>query len=335
MVTGMRVARLTLTVALAALAAIACGSSSSSTSNTWRRVSDTPGSRFEAWAGCDGARVWYVGGILDDSPAQDDPKPSAHVDVLQVGTNRWSRAADLPDDAPKHHLTATLFSGKLWVLSGFDGILGGSMPFIPKATAYVLEAGAWRRLRDAPTARGGATVQAIGGKLYVAGGAPTEEAPSIAALDVYDPQTDTWSQRAPLPTPREHVASCVVGGRFVVIGGWNQKREVQAVVEAYDPATDQWTRLPDLPTARGGLGAVNVGERCYAIGGETWATPPPATFGAAEMLDPQTGRWAPLAPMPTPRHGLGLAVVGGEVWALGGGPRQGNSYTTVIEAYRP
>jgi hypothetical protein len=53
------------------------------------------------------------------------------------------------------------------------------------------------------------------------------------------------------------------------------------------------------------------------------------------MFDPQIGRWAVLAPMPTPRHGLGLALVGSEIWAVGGGPIQSNSYTTVIEAYRP
>ena len=317
------------------LALAACGSSANNTSNTWRKVSSTPQTRFEGYAACDGAHVWYIGGILDDSPAQNAPQPSARVDVLEVGTNRWSRGPDLPAEAPKHHLTVARAGSTIWVLSGFDGILDSNMPFVPKATAFVLEGGRWRRLRDAPNARGGATAQVIGGKIYVAGGAPTEEAPSIAALDVYDPATDAWTTRAPMPTPREHVASCVVGGKLLVIGGWNEKREVQNVVEAYDPATDQWSRFPDLPTARGGLSAVNIGERCYAVGGETWSVPPPATFAANEMLDPKTNRWSVMAPMPTPRHGLGLTVVGSEIWALGGGPSQGNSYTAVIEAYRP
>jgi N-acetylneuraminic acid mutarotase len=175
----------------------------------------------------------------------------------------------------------------------------------------------------------------MNGKIFVAGGAPTEEAPSIAELDVYEPASDTWSMGAPMPTAREHVASCVIDNKFVVIGGWNEKKEVQNVVEAYDPNTNTWERWPDLPTARGGLGAVTFDGRCYTIGGETWATPPPATFGANEMFDPATRRWAGLAPMPTPRHGLGLAVVGQEIWAVGGGPSQGNSYTAIIEAYHP
>ena len=81
--------------------------------------------------------------------------------------------------------------------------------------------------------------------------------------------------------------------------------------------------------------ATTLDDRCYAIGGQTWSGAPPATFGANEMFDPMSMRWAVLAPMPTTRHGLGLAPVGTEVWAVSGGPSQGNSYTTIIEAYRP
>jgi hypothetical protein len=83
------------------------------------------------------------------------------------------------------------------------------------------------------------------------------------------------------------------------------------------------------------MSGVTIEGRCYVIGGETWSMGPPATFTANEMFDSMSKRWAVLAPMPTARHGLGLAAVGTEIWAVGGGPSQGNSYTTVIEAYQP
>jgi N-acetylneuraminic acid mutarotase len=283
----------------------------------------------------DGAHLYCFGGIVDTSQAQDAPQPSARVDILQIGTNRWSRGPDLPMESAKHHLTVAQYGGRIYVLSGFDGIFGANMPLVPKNTAFVLDGNQWRRLADAPIARGGATAKAIGGKIYVAGGAPTEDAPSIAELDIYDPATNTWTTGAPLPTPREHVASCVIDDKLVVIGGWNERREVQSVVEAYDPKTNTWERWPDLPTPRGDLAAVTLDNRCYAIGGETWSTPPPATLGANEMFDATSRRWAILAPMPTARHGLGLAVVGKEIFALGGGPSQANSYTSIIEAYQP
>jgi hypothetical protein len=318
-------------------AILACDSQAGTGSNTWRKVSSTPVSRFESFAVSDGAHLYVIGGLVDGGlvdggPMMATPQPNAEVDILLVGTNRWSRGPDLPNESAKHHMAVVQYGGKIWVLGGFDGTMSTNTPV---AASFVLEGNAWRRLKDAPVARGAGTAKAIGTKLYVAGGAPNEDAPSIAEVDVYDPASDAWSTVAPLPTPRAHVASCVIDGRFVVIGGWNEQREVQAIVEAYDPAANTWERWADLPTARGGMSGVTIDDRCYVIGGETWSMGPPATFAANEMFDSMSKRWAVLAPMPTPRHGLGLAAVGKEIWAVGGGPLQGNSYTTIIEAYQP
>src|SRR5207249_4594510 len=101
--------------------------------------------------------------------------------------------------------------------------------------------------------RGAATAQAIGGLLYVAGGGITEP-DARADVDEYDPTLDRWRARAPLPSAREHVASCALDGRMIVIGGWRgPERTVVAEVAAYDPALDAWPVLPPLTSARGGL----------------------------------------------------------------------------------
>ena len=63
-------------------------------------------------------------------------------------------------------------------------------------------------------ARGAATAQTIGGKIYVAGGGIAEPN-ALALTTVYDPALDRWSTLAPMPTPREHVASCVLGTKWV------------------------------------------------------------------------------------------------------------------------
>jgi N-acetylneuraminic acid mutarotase len=39
---------------------------------------------------------------------------------------------------------------------------------------------------------------------------------------------------------------------------------------------------------------------------------------ANEVYDPQTDRWAPQAPLPTPRAGIGVAAVNGELFVFGG-----------------
>jgi hypothetical protein len=47
------------------------------------------------------------------------------------------------------------------------------------------------------------------------------------------------------------------------------------------------------------------------------------TFGEHEAYDPTTATWTALASLPTPRHGLASAVVGGRWYVIGGGTRAG------------
>jgi non-specific serine/threonine protein kinase len=286
----------------------------------------------------DGTRVWLLGGITGVFGDISTAQPSRRVDVYDPTTDSWSSGPDLPVDAPKHHLSVALYAGRIYVLGGFDGILNQqpSEPFRPIAITYVLDGGTWRRIADAPLARGAATAQAIGSKIYVTGGAPTEYVTPYDELDIYDTTTDTWGKGAPMPTAREHLASCTMGGRFLVMGGWfGTQSTVTHAAEEYDPATDSWTRLPDLPTARGGLEAIDLDGTCRVIGGEDWALPPPGTFATQEGFDPVAGTWRTYAPMRLARHGFGLARQNGELFALGGGPSQGNSYSDDAEMYAP
>jgi hypothetical protein len=276
----------------------------------------------------------FIGGITGQLGDIKTAQPSRRVDVFDPRTGQWTSGPDLPADAPKHHLAVAVAVDVIYVLGGFDGILNQAPnePFVPVAVAYALRNGAWIRLAPPPRARGAATAQAIDGKIYVTGGAPTENQPPYAELDIYDIAADSWTSGAPMPTPREHLASCVVGGKMLVVGGWIQDK-AQTAAEEYDPAAGTWTVRPPMPTARGGLAAAAIADECHAVGGEDWALAPPGTFGVHEVWSATTGAWSTSAPMPTSRHGLGLAWIGDAMYAVGGGPIQGNSYTATVEAF--
>jgi N-acetylneuraminic acid mutarotase len=299
--------------------------------------------RFESYAATWGSRIYFLGGITGTFGDISTASPSVRVDVYDAATDTWTTGPELPEDGPKHHLAVAVLADGIYVVGGFDGILNQNPnePFVPVAKAYALRGPSsdglltrWDSLSPPPLARGAATAQAIGGKIYVTGGAPTEDVPPFAELDIYDPVTDSWSTGAPMPTPREHLASCALDGKMIVVGGWNNDVATNAV-EQFDPSTGAWSSLPPLPAARGGLAAVEQGGRCHVIGGEDWALPFPGTFHEHDGFDPSTNRWENLAPMPTARHGLGLAVMGQAIYAIGGGPSQGNSYTDVVEVYLP
>jgi hypothetical protein len=86
-----------------------------------------------------------------------------------------------------------------------------------------------------------------------------------------------------------------------------------------------------MPTARGGIAAAGFEGRIHVLGGES----PTRTFDRNEAFDPELRRWLPMAPMPTPRHGLGAAVVADRLYTVAGGPEPGFSVSSAVEALLP
>ena len=68
----------------------------------------------------------------------------------------------------------------------------------------------------------------------------------------------------------------------------------------------------------------------YLFGGEG-----AATFDEAERYDPVADAWESLTPMPTARHGLGAAVLGNDIYVVGGGPQPGFAFSGANERLTP
>jgi N-acetylneuraminic acid mutarotase len=84
-----------------------------------------------------------------------------------------------------------------------------------------------------------------------------------------------------------------------------------------------------MPTPRGGIAAATVtsnGE-IYVFGGEA----PEKTFDNTEIYNPTTDSWSTGPPIPTARHGLAAADVGGKIYVIGGGPTPDISFANVVE----
>jgi hypothetical protein len=167
--------------------------------------------------------------------------------------------------------------------------------------------------------------------LYAIGG--YDQKANSAAVEVYDPERNTWAVRAPLPTPRDHLTTGTVSGKVYAIGGRlnGDYRRNLSVTEVYDPVTNLWARAADLPTARSGISASEVGGRLYVFGGEGGD----GTFRENEAFDPAHGTWQTMLPMPTGRHGLGSAVVDRRIHVIGGGPTPGGSHSDLNEVFIP
>ena len=156
---------------------------------------------------------------------------------------------------------------------------------------------------------------------------------NTAANEEYDPASDRWTERAPLPTPRDHHAAGAVNGKLYAIAGridGNHDRSV-ANNEEYDPKTDHWRTVAPIPTVRSGVGAAVLYGRVFVFGGEYNR----ATRGDVESFDPVTNKWQRWAPMPTARHGLGVAGLRQSIYVIAGGPKPGASFSSVNEVFTP
>jgi N-acetylneuraminic acid mutarotase len=179
-------------------------------------------------------------------------------------------------------------------------------------------------------------------KIYVVGGFEKPGVGNVlnlaitASLEEYDPSTDRWTAKAPMPVGLHHVGIGVAGGRLYVIGGYRQSGlsvwHPVATVYAYDPDTDTWEERAPMPTARGALSVTEHDGKLYAIGGYDRT----ANSAAVEVYDPVRNLWTSRAPLPTPRDHLATATLFGKVYAIGG--RVNGDYRrnlSVTEVYDP
>jgi N-acetylneuraminic acid mutarotase len=221
----------------------------------------------------------------------------------------------------------------------------------------------WVAKAPLPVPRMSLGVAAINGVLYAVGGtahwAQSVSVDWVNRLEAYDPVANTWTARTAMPTARTDLAVGVVAGVLYAVGGHNSGD--LTAVEAYNPATDTWSARAPMPTARGGLAVGVANGILYAIGGrlltpgssylfdgrESQQTgrpgaapgrgfadvPGSGAVNVVEAYDPSTNTWTAVAPMPTPRSHLGVAVIDGIVYAVGG--QSGTNHLATVEAYDP
>ncbi len=202
--------------------------------------------------------------------------------------------------------------------------------------------GVWRTASPAPTKRTEVAAAALNDKIYVVGGFEESGFGNFLnfaitpSLEEYDPSTDKWTSRTPMPVGLHHVGIAVAGGKLYVIGGYTQSGftvwHPVATVYAYDPMTDAWSERAPMPTPRGALSVTAHDGKLYAIGGYDRN----ANVAAVEVYDSEHNTWAEVAPLPTPRDHLATATVSGKVYAIGG--RRNGDYgrnLSVTEVYDP
>lgn len=303
---------------------------SSAHAQKWVKLAPFPDASEEVYSVASGGKLYVFAGL---APGWT---PKGLVYEYDPATDKWAKKKNMP--LPSHHVAVAELNGKIYVMGGFTKPQSGPTAWVPIDNAWEYDPAndTWKALAPLPTKRGSPVATAVNGKIHVIGGATASVGAKEAGIhparphlvvgthEVYDPATNSWETRRPMPTARNHAAIGVVHGKIYVIGGrlgnaFIGRASNTDVVEGYDPATDQWSpTLTRMPTPRSSLAWGTYKGKIYVAGGELQNAQMAAAFRAVEAFDPATNTWSILPPLEFPRHGAGGAIIGNRLHVVTG-----------------
>ncbi|ACZ43662.1 Kelch repeat-containing protein [Thermobaculum terrenum ATCC BAA-798] len=227
----------------------------------------------------------------------------------------------------------TVINGKLYVVGGKTSS-GGHQT---KLYIYDPITDSWTTGQDMPgPGVENPGVAAYNGKMYVFGGSTDPFSGAVNFSYMYNPNTNTWSTIASMPTARGGAGAQQINGKIYVVGGMDSNGASLATLEIYDPATNTWSTGAPMSTRRDNPGTATLGGKLYVFGGRTRnadGSTPANILASAEVYDPATNTWAAIAPMPTARRTMvtgilkgRIQVMGGEITSTGGAFPQNEEY---------
>jgi len=282
---------------------------------TWDTKENAPVPRSEAQGALIADKLYVFGGF-----STTDYGTTARSDVYDPSSNSWSQLPDMPEQTT--HSAVSVDGTSIWLVGGYVGHHPG--PATVSVWKYETTAKSWTRGPSLPAPRGAGASAIIGRDLHFFGG--TNRPPgSTADLDQPDHWVlsldggTAWVSKAPLPNPRNHLASAVIGSALYAIGGQHNENEtsgLQADVHRYDPSTNSWTRVADLPAPRSHASAVVRDGQVVVIGG---TLPGDVASTDVTMYHPDINVWSKLPSIPgarkTPVSGTDSA---GNIYVTGG-----------------
>jgi hypothetical protein len=145
-------------------------------------------------------------------------------------------------------------------------VVGGGRGGVPDPAVLATTDGArFRTIASLPVAVRYAAAVAVGGRVYLFGGAAASG--DTAVIQEIDPATGGTRVVGRLPRTLSGAAAFVLGGRILVAGGDHAGRAVDTIL-SFDPSTGKTISVGRLPAARAQAGVAVTGDAAFLVGGE-------------------------------------------------------------------
>jgi N-acetylneuraminic acid mutarotase len=345
--------------------------------DTWFFGADVPTNRQGFAVAVVNDTLYAIGGFTLTFPSLGDyyveTKSAANEQYIPIGyetpdptyqtatntENTWTQKA--PIQEARCRLGVAVVNGKIYAIGGNSeswGLVGTNEMYDPLTDT-------WTTMAPMPTPRARFGIAVYQNKIYVIGGIsrayliPWTNALAIEELtginEVYDPATNTWETKAPMPTARDGLQANVVAGKIYLTGGLTLGAQYVNLTEVYDPTTDTWTTAAPIPNYQSIFASAVADNKIYLISdtlqtfnpqNNQWTTsaPPPYSVrqGAAatttgtkapkriyvfaggpdsnltQIYNPNTNNWTMGASMPTPKQNSAVAVLDDKIYLIGG-----------------
>ena len=268
--------------------------------DAWTQRKPMPHPVHHAAVTAQNGKMYVFGGF--GLPAAGAPGWSPVADAWEYdpATDAWRALAPLP--TARGSGVAAFVGGKCYVIGGAGAVPGASDPTIrprqPQRSLGTVEeydpvANTWRARAPMPTPCNHMGGEAVDGRIYVIGGRLSGAFiigyPGNTNLtQVYDPATDGWTTRAPMPTPRSGLNTAALNGFIYAAGGEVQDDKSLSAFrafEAYHPASDTWWQLPSMLLPRHECIMAALGNRIHVAGGSVQSAIVPLPKGLAFETD--------------------------------------------------
>jgi N-acetylneuraminic acid mutarotase len=160
-------------------------------------------------------------------------------------------------------------------------------------------------------------VAVVNCKIYAIGGWSNNGL--LGTNEDYDPASDTWISKAPMPTPRRDFGIAVYQNMIYCIGGYTYSyttpETYTGVNEVYDPAANRWETKAAMPKPMDLLSANVVNDKIYVLSGYfDWGANMTSNVNMA--YDPVTDSWV-MKTSPPHRITDALTAVDNTIYYLG------------------
>jgi N-acetylneuraminic acid mutarotase len=217
-------------------------------------------------------------------------------------------SSPLGTGAPRTRITGTYTPHSLHTAKG---AVKPNAKVAPASTTP--SAAPWTEIADYPTTIQDNGVATDGGKVYSGFGFNGTD--DTSNLNVYDPDTGSWTALAAAADTREKPAFAFVDGTLYAAGGWGADGNPDPKLEVYDPSSNAWTTGASDPDPLAGSGVAVLNGKIYIVGGCGTAS-----CGSTDVnvYDPGTNTWSTAADYPEAVAWESCGAIGAKLYCAGG-----------------